>query len=645
MAGIGLDPPRSVAIYQSSASDRESSQSAEIEGQSSASAGTREAGCKDDFAPLCPPSTESESRLSAAGASSRALQDEISAVLLKTEKDIADKVEQWLELQRRLIKYVPDELAAIVPSAIRQRADEQCFREQATSSSMQAVEREEVPQSYDRGGRHASATSSLQVVLDGVLLASSNEEKGVEEENAEAPLPRVNQSDTLDQLDSAENKARDDAYREASNARKEIMMKTSMDSNIQPSRCRTYLKRIVKSNMFEGFYAAAILSNSLLIGAEIEYQARYLGQTPPTAFAILDYTYTLLFTVELIARVADNGRTFFCGEEWRWAIFDVLIVSFSLAEIVFGILLHDAVGHSESNASNLRAVRMLRMLRLVRAFRIQRLIRFVAALRTLVYSIIVTLKSLVWALALLVMIMYVFGITLTQVAVDSLVAEELSEGHASKLSAYWGSVGLSMTTLFQAITGGISWRESAESIAFVHTLAAWLYYFYIFFTYFAVLNVVTGVFCSCAIEAQQHNPELIVHSLRSTQKANAELLGTLFSAMDSDGSGRITIDEFERVMGDDSTRAILKALELDTSDVWTLFRLIDTDGGGTIDMDEFSKGIEALKGHAKNVDIASMRKEQRDMGRLLLQTTRELTAKLSVIESMLATIKGHFVRA
>ena len=58
----------------------------------------------------------------------------------------------------------------------------------------------------------------------------------------------------------------------------------------------------------------------------------------------------------------------------------------------------------------IKAFRLLRVARIAKAVRLMKIFRFVTALRTLVTSIFHTLKSLFWALMLLFLIVYVFGI-------------------------------------------------------------------------------------------------------------------------------------------------------------------------------------------------------------------------------------------
>ena len=59
----------------------------------------------------------------------------------------------------------------------------------------------------------------------------------------------------------------------------------------------------------------------------------------------------------------------------------------------------------------------------------------------------------------------------------------------------WGSVPRSVYSLFKSITNGTSWELVAEPLGDVHGIWLALFLLYIAFAYFAVLNVVTGVFC------------------------------------------------------------------------------------------------------------------------------------------------------
>jgi len=373
----------------------------------------------------------------------------------------------------------------------------------------------------------------------------------------------------------------------------------------------SYLRYVVGSPRFEGFFALAILSNSILIGIEVEYVASHAGVDAPFAFHVIHSIYTLVFLLELTLRILVDGTKFFFCDEWAWRLLDVFIVMSSLVELVLDLVLlfSNADLDSIKNVSNVRIIRLLRITRLIRTLRIPKIICFVTALRTLVYSIVVTLRSLVWTMVLLMLIIYIFGIVFTQSVSDY---RGLSDDHAdNELTNYWGGIAVSMFTLFQAISGGVSWRECVEPLQDISLLLVCIFTIYLFFTLFAVLNVVTGIFCHSAIETSSRNPDLIVHSLMASKNAYVQKIRALFDHIDADASGNITIEELERILNDDTLKAYFQAMDLDAGDAWTLFKLIDTEKTHTISVNDFIDGCMRLKGSAKGIDIATLMSDNR----------------------------------
>lgn len=191
------------------------------------------------------------------------------------------------------------------------------------------------------------------------------------------------------------------------------------------------------------------------------------------------------------------------------------------------------------------------------------------------------------------------------------LAIETREDVRESLLVYWGGVGLSISTLFQSISGGESWRYCVLPLQAASPLIAFGFYVFIAFTYFAVLNVVTGVFCSSAIETAQRNPDLIAHAMSKARLAHDVQLKELFEALDVDGTQELTFRNLEVLLNDPLTQAYFAAAGLDVSKAWTLFKLLDVDGGGTIEIDEFLHGCSQLRGAAKSLEIAAIRYDLR----------------------------------
>jgi Ca2+-binding EF-hand superfamily protein len=227
------------------------------------------------------------------------------------------------------------------------------------------------------------------------------------------------------------------------------------------------------------------------------------------------------------------------------------------------------------------------------------------------------------------MIIFMFAVTFTQTVVDHL-PNETDAQRAWKLSYYFGGVWTSMNTLYQAITGGVSWRECCTPLEQTSPMMGLIFSVYIAFTYFAVLNVVTGVFCSSALEATKSNPELVANQMSHNKAAYRERVKDLFKTMDNDDTNTITIDELEALLEQQEARLHLSAMGIVVEDAWSLFRLIDTDHGGTIDIDEFVAGCSRLSGEAKAMDIFNMQYEIHILANRLAKFMRSVEDRLGI---------------
>ena len=140
-------------------------------------------------------------------------------------------------------------------------------------------------------------------------------------------------------------------------------------------------------------------------------------------------------------------------------------------------------------SGSFRILRILRLARSARGLRVVRLLRFIRPLRLLVFSIAVTLKSLIWSVILLFIIIYLFSILFA----DANLAHFTSEGNIppailtdSDLQSHFGSVQISMHTqcihfseLFVVV-----WNGDTQQIPWTGVLVGvpWLWnaFFFIF---------------------------------------------------------------------------------------------------------------------------------------------------------------------
>merc|ERR1712032_1217943 len=84
-------------------------------------------------------------------------------------------------------------------------------------------------------------------------------------------------------------------------------------------------------------------------------------------------------------------------------------------------------GQASSNSANVRLIRMTRIAKMIRLLRIAGLLKFFRALRTIVYQIGGTLRSVFWALILMLLINYVFAMIMVQTIGDFVANTEMAD--------------------------------------------------------------------------------------------------------------------------------------------------------------------------------------------------------------------------
>eukprot|EP00927_Polykrikos_kofoidii_P009502 TRINITY_DN1395_c1_g1_i4.p1 TRINITY_DN1395_c1_g1~~TRINITY_DN1395_c1_g1_i4.p1 ORF type:complete len:709 (-),score=81.97 TRINITY_DN1395_c1_g1_i4:10-2136(-) len=388
------------------------------------------------------------------------------------------------------------------------------------------------------------------------------------------------------------------------------------------------VKQLVTNFYFEAFFCCTICVNGLFIGMEVQWQAENMTEDTTQGFKIVGDAFAMVFLIELLIRIVAEPFNFFfaCSRDFSallWNYFDTFLVAASLVE--FSLNAFTPTGFDKPSVSNLRIVRVMRITRLCRLLRIARILRFIKGFRILVISIIYTFRGLSWAMVLLFVIIYVFAIAFTQGTNSFLVSRirtENLEGNAwqqdeSMLSLwhYCGTMPRSIYTLFMISSEGRSWGDVGRPISTMSTVWLLLLMVFIAVIHFAVLNVVTGVFCQSAIDSARRDREMAIQSLLENKQTHVKNIRnqfkTLFDNIDSDSSGHISIAEFKEHINDEKLNGFFVLLDIDTSDTYALFKLLDDDGSGAIDAEEFVDGCLRLQGVARSIDLAKVRHEHK----------------------------------
>lgn len=362
-------------------------------------------------------------------------------------------------------------------------------------------------------------------------------------------------------------------------------------------------KRVVRSSVFEYGIISCIVLNALTIGIQTDIMARDKLQEPPSEFNVFETIFAIVFTVELVIRIYVYRCRFFFSTGWKWNFFDLSVVMMQwlekVLEVINLVLQNDT---ATGGGGNFSFMRVMRILRLIRVLRIVRLLRLITELKTIVDSLIGSLRSLLWTLALLLLLIYIIGIYFTQLVSDHMVQTEVFGDEEVLFDQYYGSLARSILSLFQAMSGGIDWDNLAQPLVErISPLLGLVLALYIAFALLALMNVVTGVFVESALKNARDEQEhfMVQHARR------------LFQNSDLDCSGKLNWEEFQCQMSNPEMQQYFRLIDVEIQEATELFKLLDLDRSGEVDYEEFLNGCLRLRGNAKAIDLVTLLLENR----------------------------------
>lgn len=358
--------------------------------------------------------------------------------------------------------------------------------------------------------------------------------------------------------------------------------------------------RFVQSAAFETCSCAIISFDAIVIGVAADYSVRNRGQNEPKVFQDIGLLCLIWYCVEILLRLGAAPRTFFIS---GWNVFDLLCISFDLFARVF------------STASEFDNVAIARAFRWFRAFRVFRSLRFLRELRMMAKCIVACSQTVVWVFLFMFMNVYVFAVYLVgQVAVE-FREEALTDSTSTDiLQQRFGTLSDACLSLFMAISGGISWVEFTDALISIHWTNGLVVFVFIFFTTFALLNIVTGVFVESAVAAGRQDEHEVFQKILDGEKSSIKRIRQLFKHINEDDDDYISRDELESKLVEPEVRLLLKSMGMGAQQARGLFDMLDLDGSGHVTLDEFISCSMRVQ-DASHLDILTILHENKSMRR------------------------------
>eukprot|EP00928_Gymnodinium_smaydae_P087815 TRINITY_DN7200_c0_g2_i1.p1 TRINITY_DN7200_c0_g2~~TRINITY_DN7200_c0_g2_i1.p1 ORF type:complete len:651 (-),score=64.46 TRINITY_DN7200_c0_g2_i1:602-2554(-) len=360
---------------------------------------------------------------------------------------------------------------------------------------------------------------------------------------------------------------------------------------------------IARSPTFEVICACVILLNAALMAYFADYEAKHHEE--PTWAQPTEMSFCLFYVVELMLRVYARRLRFYFTPDWRWNVMDTFLVATSVQEQVsLFVTVH-------ADRSNLSFLRILRLLKMIKVLRMVRLMRMFREFRMLLNAIAGSLKAVFWALLLICVMSFIFGLVILQ-GVTGYLRDYPDTEYRDLLQRSWGSVPASMLSLYKANTNGTDWAELGDILSYAGGIYYGLFLIYIAFYTCVVTNTITSLFVESTIAFAEKDTASIISDKLAHQEDYVRKLQTWFNAIDASKRGTITYDQFVGNVDDPAVLAFAQTLEIELLDLKQFFAVISCNGRRAVNLENFVLGCIKLKGMAKSMDLMSLMYSHRE---------------------------------
>eukprot|EP00927_Polykrikos_kofoidii_P068140 TRINITY_DN6351_c0_g1_i5.p1 TRINITY_DN6351_c0_g1~~TRINITY_DN6351_c0_g1_i5.p1 ORF type:complete len:670 (-),score=104.88 TRINITY_DN6351_c0_g1_i5:474-2441(-) len=348
--------------------------------------------------------------------------------------------------------------------------------------------------------------------------------------------------------------------------------------------------QFVQHDWFESVVMCMVVLQILFLGVQADFSTRAVDVTSQKVFETVDILFCALFAMEIVLKICALGKAYFTGQDWRWSVLNVVLVFMHIFEIV-------TLALAGSGGMSWSIMRFLRLLRIVRAVR---LFCFIPELRSILLSIFATVGPVCWTLLVLISFTFLTSVAITQSVGDVFDVCTGSNGKAvgcpEDVQMFFGSLPLSLLTLYGAVAGGVDWREVVMVLMeHVSPVAGFLLVLHITFVIFTLFNAVTSCFVECTLRAAEDNQSDVLKSMAEE----------IFQKTKGDRAGSLDKHEFMSALQSTEMQQYFKVMGVDVDNAETLFDIVDINCSGTIEIDEFVRSVIFLKGPAQAFDFVA----------------------------------------
>lgn len=335
----------------------------------------------------------------------------------------------------------------------------------------------------------------------------------------------------------------------------------------------------------------------------------------------IEAVFILLFIMEFLVRLACAGPLkHFTGQDWIWSYFDLSIIAFAIVDLVVQVTGANLPGSGCSTA--------LRLFRLTRLTRIMRILRFqmFRELTLMLKGLLGGLRTLGWAMVLLMTAIYVIAVFLTSL----LPGDEGILDIIPEAADYFSDVGLSMFVAFRCLTGDCTDAAGRSLVVLMSARFGLVftvpYVLLVMLVTFGIFNLIMAIYVESTLSAARkqddadkkrclrvaHAAKQLIRRFRAArrrfgtaiQEAPEEDDDDLDDDCWDDPEVVITRELFLYAIQDRKVQSLMDDLEIQ-SDRAHLFEVFDARGDGMIPLTQLIQSLLKVRGEPCKSDMVA----------------------------------------
>jgi hypothetical protein len=398
------------------------------------------------------------------------------------------------------------------------------------------------------------------------------------------------------------------------------------------------------------FRVRPVLAVDSVMGFVIIFNALVIGVSADSAdwhgWFIFDVGFCCFFILELGIKMRFLGLSRYFCEDSKWHLFEVILLSLSIAEIVLYL-----VGTNYEMFNETSLFRVLRLARLAKLMRVCRL-QIATDLVMMINGAIGGIRTLMWSILLISLPLYVVALILR----ETLGAEEKLS--PSRSAENFSSLPKAFFTVYRCVVAGdCSERNGRPVFVLVSEEYGWMYgaiyALTLLFMTFGLFNVIGALFVENTLAAAKQNElKLKEGRLRNQEVLKAKSLELammiyafkegitvtmiLEKAIDFEtiSSMEVTHREFQQICTISGFSDLLCELDIAPENQKDLFDTLDSDRGGSLDIHEIIEGIAKLRGDARKSDIVAVLLSVRNVTHLQRVTLKLLDSHTQTLQNL-----------